>query len=147
MFLGTYQPKLDDKGRLFLPSRFREQLAEGIVITKGQDRCLLVLPRADFAAEGQRLRQASLSDKAVRDYSRILFAGAFDQVPDSQGRITVPPKLREYAGLVKDCVVLGNNTRVEIWDEAAWDAYEAAGEQQFSEQTVEVIPASRSGTF
>ena len=81
-----------------------------------------------------------MTGKAVRDYSRVFFASAFDDVPDRQGRITVPQKLREYAGLDRDCVVIGANTRVEVWDAEAWRSYEAEQEQAFAEQAEEVLP-------
>jgi MraZ protein len=140
VFLGTHTPRLDEKGRLFLPARFRDELAEGVVITKGQERCLYVFRRADFAAQGQALASAPLTAKKVRDYSRVFFASAFDDAPDRQGRVTVPAGLRTYAGLDRDCVVIGANTRLEIWDAAAWAAYEAEQEQAFAEQAEEVLP-------
>ena len=140
MFLGTHHPRLDEKGRLFLPARFRDQLAEGIVMTKGQERCLYVFPTDEFARMTEQMRQAPVTSKSARDYLRVLFAGASDEVPDKQGRVTVPTALRTYAGLTKDCVVIGANTRVEIWDAAAWASYEAEQEQSFSDIAEEVVP-------
>ena len=140
MFLGTHSPKLDDKGRLFLPAKFREALAEGVVITKGQERCLYVFKADDFAAQAAKLEVAPLTDPRARDYKRVFFSSASDEVPDKQGRVTVPVKLREYAGLTKDCTVIGMNTRLEIWDAAAWATYEADREQAFAEQSEEVLP-------
>jgi MraZ protein len=140
VFLGTHTPRLDDKGRLFLPARFRDELAEGVVITKGQERCLYVFRRADFAVQGEALARAPLSAKRARDYGRMFFASAFDEVPDRQGRVTVPAPLRAYAGLQRDCVVIGANTRLEIWDAEAWRSYEAEQEQSFAEQDEEVLP-------
>ena len=140
VFLGTHQPRLDDKGRLFLPAKFREQLAEGLVVTKGQERCLYVWPAAEFARITEQLRQAPVTSKAARDYMRVLFAGASDELPDKQGRITIPPPLRAYAGLTRDCVVIGANARVEIWDAQAWADYEAEQEQRFAEIGEEVLP-------
>lgn len=122
-FMGTHYPRLDEKGRLFLPAKFRDELADGLVITKGQERCLYVFPVAEFMRITEALRSAPIGAKAVRDYGRILFASAYDQVPDKQGRLTIPPNLREYAGLTRDCVVIGANTRVEIWDAQAWEEY------------------------
>jgi MraZ protein len=140
VFLGTHSPRLDDKGRLFLPAKFRDELAEGIVITKGQERCLYVFPMAEFQRVTAAMSQAPVTQKAVRDYSRVFFASASDEVPDKQGRITVPPALREYAGLSKDCVVIGANTRVEVWDRQAWESYLADREQAFAELEEEVLP-------
>jgi len=140
VFLGTHTPRLDDKGRLFLPAQYREELAGGLVITKGQERCLYVFPEAEFGRITQALRNAPVTAKNVRDYSRVFFASASDEVPDKQGRITVPPGLREYAGLTRDCVVIGANTRLEIWDARAWDAYLADQEEAFSAASEEVLP-------
>jgi transcriptional regulator MraZ len=140
VFLGTHQPRLDDKGRLFLPAKFRDELAGGLVITKGQERCLYVWPVAEFERMTDQLRAAPVTSKAARDYQRVLFAGASDEVPDKQGRVTIPPQLREYAGLTKDCVVIGANTRVEIWDSSAWDSYLAEQEQAFADLSEEVLP-------
>jgi len=140
VFLGTHTLRLDEKGRLFLPARFRDELAEGVVITKGQERCLYVFPAADFERRAQALQDATVTAKTVRDHSRILFASAFDEVPDRQGRVTVPGNLRTYAGLQRDGVVIGANTRLEIWDALAWQTYEADQEQAFAEQAEEVLP-------
>lgn len=140
MFLGTHSPRLDDKGRLFLPAKFRDELAEGVVITKGQERCLYVFPMAEFQRVTEAMSQAPVTQKTVRDYSRVFFASASDEVPDKQGRITVPPALREYAGLSRDCVVIGANTRVEVWDAAAWETYLADREQAFADLEQEVLP-------
>ena len=140
MFLGTHQPRLDDKGRLILPAKFREQLVEGVVITKGQEHCLYVWPRDEFERFTEALGSAPITAKHVRDFGRVLFASASDEVPDRQGRITVPGPLREYAGLDRDCVVIGANTRVEIWDATAWDAYLNDREQAFSDVAEEVLP-------
>jgi MraZ protein len=140
VFLGTHTPRLDDKGRLILPAKFRDELAEGIVITKGQERCLYVWPMAEFARITEQMRQAPVTSKAARDYLRVFFAGASDEVPDKQGRITVPPALREYAGLARDCVVIGANSRVEVWDAQAWERYLTDQEQAFSDLSEEVLP-------
>jgi len=140
VFLGTYSPRLDEKGRVFLPAKFRDELAEGLVITKGQERCLYVFSAAEFGRLTERLREAPLTAKGARDYSRVFFASAHDDTPDKQGRVTVPPQLREYAGLDRDCVVIGANTRVEIWDAQAWATYLAGQEEQFSSLSEEVLP-------
>ena len=142
MFLGTHQPRLDDKGRLILPAKFRDQLVDGVVITKGQERCLYVWPRAEFERWTAGLAEAPITAKNVRDFGRVLFASASDEVPDKQGRITVPTSLRAYAGLDRECVVNGANTRVEIWDSAAWETYLADQEQAFSDIAEEVLPGS-----
>ncbi len=140
MFLGTYEPKLDDKGRVILPAKFREQLAEGLVVTRGQDRCLYVFTQEEFQEMFQELRKAPTTSKHARDYIRVLLSGASDETPDKQGRITLPVPLRSYAGLERDLAVIGAGNRVEIWDAQAWQAYLAGHEEQFSQTAEEVIP-------
>lgn len=140
MFLGTYEPRLDEKGRLILPAKFRDELAEGLVITKGQEHCLYVWPLAEFGRITEQLRNAPVTSKATRDYLRVFFAGASDEKVDKQGRVTVPPPLRAYAGLRRDCVVIGANNRVEIWGAAAWQHYLAEQEDAFASLSEEVLP-------
>ena len=140
MFLGTHSPRLDEKGRLILPAKFRDELAGGVVITKGQERCLYVFPINEFERLADQLRQAPVTSKQARDYLRVFLSGASDEVPDKQGRITIPPALRTYAGLERDLAVIGAGQRVEIWDAAAWEAYLARQEEVFAEQAEEVVP-------
>jgi MraZ protein len=140
MFFGTYTPKLDDKGRLILPAKFRDQLAGGLMVTRGQEHCLYVWPQAEVERITERLREAPVSNKATRDYVRMFSSASSDETPDKQGRITVPPKLREWANLSKDVVVIGAMNRLEIWDEAAWEAYSESQEEAFAELSDEVFP-------
>src|SRR6476620_9113527 len=140
VFLGTHNPRLDDKGRLFLPAKFRDRLADGLVVTRGQERCLYVFPMDEFVRLAGQMQQAPTTGRAARDYMRVFLSGASDEVPDKQGRVTIPAALREYAGLSKDCTVIGTGARVEVWDSAAWTAYLESTEQAFSDQSEEVIP-------
>jgi len=121
MFLGEYSYTLDDKGRLTLPARFRDQLAQGVVITRGLDRCLFVFPYEDwkrFTAEmPERL---PITQKSARDFSRFFFSGAVDAIPDKQGRVLIPPFLREYADLGDEAMIIGVNTRLELWAPERW---------------------------
>jgi MraZ protein len=140
MFLGTHTPRLDDKGRLILPAKFRDELANGVVITKGQERCLYVFPVAEFATIASQLREQPMTHKAARAYSRVFFASAHDEVPDKQGRVTIPGHLRDYAGLNRELVVIGASTRVEIWDRQAWETYLAESEDEFADIEQGVLP-------
>ena len=97
LFMGTYTPKLDDKGRLFLPAKFRDELAEGLVVTRGQERCLYVWSMEEFGRLTERMREVPVTNKAGRDYVRMFFAGASDEKPDKQGRVTIP------AQQLRDC--------------------------------------------
>ena len=140
MFFGTYTPRLDDKGRLFLPAKFRDELAEGLVVTRGQERCLYVWSMEEFTKLTERLRDTSVTNKSARDYVRMFFAGASDETPDKQGRITVPPMLRGYASLERDCIVIGAMNRIEIWDAASWQTYSDQQEQAFADLSEEILP-------
>jgi MraZ protein len=140
VFLGTHTPRLDDKGRLALPARFRADLEGGLVICKGQDRCLFVFPTDEFSRFTAKLAGAPVTDRRVRDYSRVLFASASRETPDGQGRVTVPAQLREYAGLEKECVVIGAYSRIEVWNAAAWQSYLEGSEQAFADIAEEVLP-------
>jgi len=134
---------LDDKGRLILPARFREELAEGLVITKGHERCLYVWPVAEFARVAGELGRAPTASGTARDVLRVFYAGAVDAIPDKQGRVLVPHSLRDYAGLDRgnrDCVVLGGNTHVELWAAATWHDYLAEHERSFARLSEEVLP-------
>ncbi|MDY5129133.1 division/cell wall cluster transcriptional repressor MraZ [Actinotignum urinale] len=140
MFLGTYEPKLDAKGRIILPAKFRDQLQGGLVMTRGQEHCIYVFPIADFMELQKTLAQAPLTSKEARSYIRVLLSGAVDDVPDKQGRITIPSRLRTYAGLDRDLTVIGTGNRVEIWDTSAWDTYLNTQEEAFADREDEVIP-------
>ena len=140
MFFGTYTPKLDEKGRLFLPAKFRDQLAGGLMVTRGQEHCLYVWPQSEIERVTERLREAPVSNKATRDYIRMFSSGASDDAPDKQGRITIPPKLRDWAGLNKEVVVIGAMNRLEIWDGGRWEAYSEEQEPAFAELSEEVFP-------
>lgn len=107
MFLGTYAPKLDDKGRLILPAKFRDELSHGVVLTRGQERCLYVFPEKEFERHVELIREAPLTSKAGRDFLRLFLSGASSEIPDKQFRVTIPPALREYAGLSRDLIVIG----------------------------------------
>lgn len=132
MFLGTHFPKLDEKGRIILPAKFRDGLADGLVLTKGQDRCLVVWPRDEFDAYAEQLRANAQASARVRAMTRVFFSSAFDEAVDKQGRLTIPPVLRDYAGLDRELTVVGADTRIEIWSTAVWDEYLAQAEADFA---------------
>lgn len=139
-FLGEHFPRLDDKGRLVLPAKFRDGFAGGLVLAKGQSRCITIWPADEWSVFADQVTKASRTDPQVLAYQRVLFSGAFDQIPDRQGRITVPPSLREYAALDREVVVTGKNTVAEIWDKAAWDTYVAQQDEVFADLPGVVIP-------
>ena len=137
MFTGTHTPKLDDKGRLFLPAKFREEMKEGLVITRGQDRSLEIRTAAAFEDFSNRMRDTT--DPRKRAYNRMLFALAHETVPDKQGRISLTPELREYAGLDRECVVIGVRTKLEVWKPETWTEYTQAQEEAFANLSEEIF--------
>ena len=140
MFLGTYAPKLDEKGRIILPAKFRDELASGLVLTRGQEHCVYVFSQREFESLHEKIRQAPVTSKQARDYLRVFLSGASDEQPDRQGRISIPPMLRRYAGLDRDVAVIGAGTRVEIWDLAAWETYLEETESGYADTAEEVFP-------
>ncbi len=133
MFFGTFTPKLDDKGRLTLPAKFRDALAGGLMVTKGQDRCLAVYPREEFLELARRASAASRTNPNARAFVRALAAGADEQRPDGQGRITLTADHRRYAELDKECVVVGSVDFLEIWDAQSWNEYIEENEEAYSQ--------------
>jgi MraZ protein len=140
VFLGTYAPRLDEKGRIILPAKFADDLADGVVMTRGQERCIYVFSASEFAAMHDRIRQAPVTSRDARNYLRVFLSGAHDETPDKQRRVTIPPALRAYAGLERDLAVLGVGDRVEIWDATAWERYLAEHEDAFADTAGEVVP-------
>lgn len=140
MFLGTHTPKLDDKGRFFLPAKFRDALAEGLVIAKGQDRCLAIYTPAAFMKMAEQASRRPSTLREARSFQRVLSAGASQEVPDKQGRVTIPTGLRAYAGLDREIAVVGAFDRIEVWDLVAWEAYQAAEEENFAQMDGELAP-------
>lgn len=124
--LGTHSYQLDPKGRLSLPARFRDAFADGAWLTMGQDGCLFAFPRAEWERRSTEVGASPLSDADGRAYARLFFGSTEETRLDSQGRLTIPQRLREAGGMAKDVVVLGVRERMEIWDREAYERYEAA---------------------
>jgi MraZ protein len=123
MFIGEYQHTIDDKGRLIMPSKFRENLGLNFIMTKGLDNCLFVYPKEEWMILEQKLRSLPLTNRDARAFVRFFFAGAAECTLDKQGRVLVPSNLREHAALIKDGVIIGVSTRIEIWSKEKWDEY------------------------
>lgn len=138
MFLGEYQHTLDAKGRLSLPAKFRGQMAGSYVVAKGIEKCLYVFSPAEFETFLAQLMERGDFGKDFRQVRRFFTAGAKEDELDSAGRIGIPANLREYATLERDVAVIGNGDRIEIWDAAAWAAYNGEAESRIEELTSEL---------
>lgn len=125
MFIGEYQHNIDDKGRLAIPAKFRGQLSEGAVVTKGLDNCLSLFTKDGWEIEADRLMSLPLTQAKARAYARFMLASAFPVEIDKQGRVNVPAALRSYAGIEGATVVTGLGDHVEIWSPAAWEVYKS----------------------
>lgn len=125
MFLGRYNHTLDAKGRLAIPARFRDAVAEGLVLTRGIDRCLALYPMAAWRPLAEKVSALPISDPDARNFRRMVFAEAADLTLDAQGRILIPPELRRYAGLEREALVVGVDTAIEIWSPERWQAVES----------------------
>ncbi|MEO3947445.1 division/cell wall cluster transcriptional repressor MraZ [Gorillibacterium sp. CAU 1737] len=133
MFMGEHQHNMDEKGRLTIPSRFREELGETFVITRGLDQCLFVYPLSEWAVLEQKLKALSLMKSDARAFTRFFFSGAIECELDKQGRVNLPKNLTEHAKLDKECVVIGVSNRVEIWSREVWSDYAQKSEESFNE--------------
>jgi MraZ protein len=138
MFLGEYQHTLDAKGRLSLPAKFRNQMSGSYVVVKGLEKCLYVFSPDEFEAFLGQLMERGDFGKEFRQVRRFFTAGAKEDELDSAGRMSVPANLRDYASLERDVTVIGNGDRIEIWDAAAWAAYNGETEGRIEEVTSEL---------
>lgn len=135
MFLGEHQHTLDDKGRVILPARFRDRLAGGVVLTVSKDRCIDVFPRAEYERRVELLLAEVEAGTAPLSDFRVFTAQAFEEVPDGQGRVTIPQSLREYARLDRELTVNGALRSIQIWDRELWESYKSQAADRFAEGT------------
>lgn len=133
MFMGEYRHNVDTKGRIIIPAKFREQLGEVFVLTRGLDQCLFGYPLDEWKIIEEKIKSLPLTKKDARAFSRFFFSGATECEIDKQGRINIPAPLVNYGKLEKECVVLGVSNRIEIWSEPIWDDYFNESEESFAE--------------
>ncbi len=133
MFIGEYHHQIDEKGRMSIPTKFRLDLAKGAVVTRGLDTSLFLLPLEEWGKLANKLAGLPLGQANSRAFARLMLAGAMDVQPDKQGRFVIPEYLRRYAGLQKKVVIVGVSTRLEIWDEQAWETYRKQTEEDASD--------------
>lgn len=130
MFIGEYNHNLDDKGRLAVPKKFRSALATGAVVTRGLDNCLFLYTKTEWKKLADKLANLPFAGANTRAFARLMLAGAMDVDVDKQGRIVLPEYLRTFAGLKKEIVIAGLYNRLEIWDQAIWNAYKTKTEKE-----------------
>jgi MraZ protein len=133
MFMGEYHHSIDNKGRLIIPSKFREDLGELFIITRGLDQCLFGYPLSEWKILEEKLKGLPLTKKDARAFTRFFFSGATESELDKQGRVNLPAPLLQYAKLEKDCVILGVSNRIEIWSKQIWEDYFIQSEESFAE--------------
>ena len=132
MFIGEYSHNLDDKGRLAIPVKFRNDLKKGAVVTRGLDNCLFLYTRSEWSKLAEKLATLPFSQANSRAFARLMLAGAMDVEFDKQGRAVLPEYLRQFAGLKKNIIVAGLYSRLEIWDEEKWNTYKKQTESESS---------------
>lgn len=120
MFLGEFAHTIDDKGRLTIPAKFRDDLASGVVITRGLDGCLWAYSRSEWEQLAEKISRLPTTNPAARNFSRFMFANAFDSIPDRQGRVLIPQNLRDYAKIESDTIIIGVMNRLELWNPTQW---------------------------
>ena len=130
MFLGEYEYKLDEKGRVLVPPKFRRELREGVVLSPGPERCINLYTRAEWKKVAATLTGGSIVRDKLRKLNRAFFATAFELNIDGQGRIALPVPLQEYAGIEAEVVIAGANTYLELWDKEQWEAEKAVSQEQ-----------------
>ncbi|MEH7354868.1 division/cell wall cluster transcriptional repressor MraZ [Neobacillus drentensis] len=133
MFMGEYHHSIDNKGRLIVPSKFRDELGDMFIITRGLDQCLFGYPVSEWGLIEEKLKGLPLTKKDARAFTRFFFSGATESELDKQGRINIPSPLLQYAKLDKECVILGVSNRIEIWSKQIWEDYFTQSEDSFAE--------------
>ncbi len=131
--MGEYQHSVDAKGRLIIPSKFREDLGNTFVITRGLDNCLFGYPMDEWRKLEEKLKELPMTKKDARAFARFFFSGATEVEIDKQGRINIPSTLTTYAKLEKECVVVGVSSKIEIWAKESWESYFNEAENSFNE--------------
>lgn len=139
MFIGEYQHNIDTKGRLIIPSKFRDKLGETFIVTRGLDQCLFGYSLAEWSVIEDKLRTLPLTKKDARAFTRFFFSGAMECEMDKMGRINITPSLRQYAKLEKECVIVGVTNRIEIWDQSTWNTYMNESEESFGDLAENLI--------
>ncbi len=133
MFMGEYHHNIDEKGRIVIPTKFREVLQDEFIIAKGLEKCLYIYSMKDWQNLVEKLNTLPFTKKDARTFIRSFFSGATVCEFDRQGRTCITSPLVHHAGLTKECVVIGANDRIEIWDKDEWEKFLTTNEEQLSD--------------
>jgi MraZ protein len=133
MFMGEHYHNIDEKGRLIIPAKFRENLGSTFVVTRGLDTCLFVYPQSEWQKLEEKLKSLPFTKKDARAFTRFFFSGAAESELDKQGRVNIASPLRQYGKLQKECVIIGVSNRIEIWSKAEWEPYFEQSEESFAD--------------
>ncbi|MGX6978502.1 division/cell wall cluster transcriptional repressor MraZ [Vagococcus elongatus] len=139
MFMGEYKHNIDAKGRLIMPAKFREELGEKFIVTRGLDGCLFGYPLNEWTHLEEKLKELPLAKKDARTFVRFFYSAATECEIDKQGRINIPQTLRHHAELEKSCVVIGVSDRIEIWSEEKWQTFSEDAEENYNELAESMI--------
>lgn len=139
MFMGEYQHNIDDKGRVIIPVKYRDELGATFIITRGLDKSLFVYPSSEWKQIEQKLKSLPFTRSDARKFTRFFFSGAVEAELDKQGRVMIPGNLRDYAQLNKECVFIGVSNRIEIWSKELWESYYQDSEDSFNEIAEKII--------
>lgn len=137
--MGEFHHNIDEKGRMIIPARFREELGEQFVVTRGLDNCLFVYPKEEWKVLEQKLKALPFTRSDARAFTRFFFSGAVETELDKQGRVNIPPTLRKHGKLEKECVVIGVSNRVEIWSREMWESYYEESSESFNEIAEKIV--------
>ena len=144
MFYGEHDHTIDRKGRVIIPSRFREVMkehfTERLVATRGLDHCLFLFPEDEWRTQESRFRSLSFTKREARQFNRFFFSGAAELNCDRQGRILIPPYLKEYAGIKRDVMVVGVSNRIEVWDKEEWKKFYEQGKDSYEQIAEKLLP-------
>ena len=144
MFYGEYEHTIDRKGRLIIPSRFREVMkehyTERFVATRGLDRCLFLFPEDEWRTQESKFRALSFTKQEARRFNRFYFSGAAELTCDRQGRVLIPPYLKEYAGIKRNVILVGVSNRIEIWDQEEWKKFYEQFKENYEQISEKLLP-------
>ncbi len=137
--MGEYQHSIDDKGRIIIPAKFREDLGEKFIVTRGLDNCLFVYPLVQWKVLEEKIKELPTSHADTRAFVRMFFSGAVEAELDKQGRVVIPQHLREHARIERDAYVIGVSTKVEIWSKESWENYSNQAQQSYEAIAEKII--------